>query len=82
MACLRYYAPLRETIGRESDEAAVSSVGGALMFIKTRYGRAAYKTAKAALIVVNGTSINICRGKKTPLLDDDTVGFLPLSGGG
>ena len=82
MAHLHYYAPLRGTIGHETDEAPVTTVSEALKFIKNSYGKAAYKTALSALIVINGTSINACQGKKTALKDDDTLGFLPLAGGG
>lgn len=82
MARLRYYAPLRGLIGHETDEVPAATVGDALDFIKTSYGKAAFKAAKAALIVVNGTSMDAYQGRKTILKDDDTVGFLPLSGGG
>ncbi|MDO4572010.1 MAG: MoaD/ThiS family protein [Clostridia bacterium] len=82
MARLHYYAPLRGVIGRETDEAEVATVGDALRFIKTTYGKDAFKCAKAALIVVNGTSMDAYQGRKTILKADDTVGFLPLSGGG
>jgi molybdopterin converting factor small subunit len=82
MAILRYYAPLRGMIGHEMDEAPLATTGDALKFIKEHYGKDAYKAAKAALIVVNGTNMDAYQGKKTPLKDDDVIGFLPLAGGG
>lgn len=82
MAILRYYAPLRSMIGHETDEAPVATTGEALQFIKQQYGKDAFRAAKAALIVVNGTSMDAYQGRKTLLKDDDTVGFLPLAGGG
>ena len=82
MAKLHYYAPLRGVIGHEEDEADVRTAGDALRYVRSAYGKDAYKSAKSALIVVNGVSIEQYQGMKTRVQPGDTVGFLPLCGGG
>jgi MoaD family protein len=82
MKTIRYYAPLRGIVKKETEETQAASVGDVLQQIKTDYGREAYKAAKSALIVVNDVSIGLYDGKKTALNDGDVVGFLPLCGGG
>ncbi len=82
MKTIRYYAPLRGIVKKESDETEAQTVGDVLGQIKTTYGKQAYKAAKSSLIVVNDVSIGLYDGKKTALKDGDVVGFLPLCGGG
>ncbi len=82
MKTIRYYPPLRGIIQKESEETEAASVKEVLDDIRSVYGKEAYTAAKSALIVVNDVSIGLYRGIKTHLNDGDTVGFLPLCGGG
>ncbi|MEG1523685.1 MAG: MoaD/ThiS family protein [Clostridia bacterium] len=82
MAMIKYYAPMRSIVGMETETVAAASIAEVLTHIKTAHGKEAYKAAKSALIVVNDVSIGLYRGKKTALKKQDTVGFLPLCGGG
>ena len=82
MKTIRYYAPIRAIVNKESEETALDSVKDVLDYIRQTYGKEAHTAAKSALIVVNDVSIGLYRGMKTPLRDGDTVGFLPVSGGG
>ena len=82
MKTIRYYAPLRGIVKRESEETELSSVKDVLRYIEKTYGKEASVSAKSALIVVNDLSISLFQGAKTPLNDGDVVGFLPVCGGG
>ena len=82
MKTIRYYAPLRAMLQKESEETDANSVREVLAYIKTRYGKEALKVAESALIVVNDVSIGLFDGKKTLLKEGDVIGFLPLCGGG
>lgn len=82
MITIRYYAPIRALVKKESEEAELSSVQSALDFIQDFYGKDAYRAAKSSLIVVNDVSIGLYQGTKTPLHDGDVIGFLPVCGGG
>ncbi|MEN6419879.1 MAG: MoaD/ThiS family protein [Clostridiaceae bacterium] len=82
MKTIRYYAPLRVMLQKESEETDANSIREVLAYIKTRYGKEALKAAESALIVINDVSIGLFDGKKTLLKDGDVIGFLPLCGGG
>lgn len=82
MKTIRYYAPLRGIVKKESEETELSSVKDVLRYIEKTYGKEASVYAKSALIVVNDLSIGLLQGAKTPLNDGDVVGFLPVCGGG
>jgi len=82
MKTIRYYAPLRAIVKKESEETSLGSVKDVLDHIRSAYGKEAHAAAKSALIVVNGVSIGLYRGAKTPLADGDVIGFLPVCGGG
>jgi len=82
MKTIRYFAPLRGIVKRETEETDARRVQDVLMQIKTEYGKEALKAARSSLIVVNDVSIGLYDGKKTELKDGDVVGFLPLCGGG
>ena len=82
MKTIRYYAPIRAIVKQESEETELNSVKDVLSYVKTAYGREAYQAAKSALIVVNDVSIGLYQGVKTELKDGDTIGFLPVCGGG
>lgn len=82
MKTIRYYAPLRGIVKKETDETQAKTVNDVLEQIKSDYGKDAYKAAKSSLIVVNDVSIGLFDGRKTALNDGDVVGFLPLCGGG
>lgn len=79
---LRYFAPLRALVGKQSEQIEAETVSDVIAYIKRAYGKDAYKAAKASLIVVNDVSIGLNKGMKTALASGDTVGFLPLCGGG
>ncbi len=82
MKTIRYYAPIRAMVHKESEETELGSIKDVLDYIKNAYGKEAYQAAKSALIVVNDVSIGLYQGVKTPLNDGDTIGFLPVCGGG
>ena len=82
MTAIRYYAPLRGIVGKETEETALRSVKEVLRYIEKTYGKEASVCAKSALIVVNDMSIAMFQGAKTPLNDGDVIGFLPVCGGG
>ena len=82
MKIIRYYAPIRAMVKKETEETELSSVKDVLDYIHKTYGKEAFIAAKSALIVVNDVSIGLSRGKKTPLNDGDVIGFLPVCGGG
>lgn len=82
MITVRYYAPLRGVLGVTEETFDADTVLLVLSHIKESYGRAGYKAAKSALIVVNDVSIGQLNGMKTKLADGDVVGFLPICGGG
>ena len=82
MKTIHYYAPIRAIVKKEQEETNVASVKEVLEFIKKFYGKDAYAAAKNALIVVNGVSISLSQGIRTPLEDGDEIGFLPVCGGG
>ena len=82
MKTIRYYAPLRGIVKKESEETEISSVKDVLRYIEKTYGKEASVCAKSALIVVNDLSISLLQGAKTPLNDGDVIGFLPVCGGG
>lgn len=79
---IRYYAPLRGIIQKDSDQVDAVTVKDVLNYIQGTYGKPALKAAKASLIVVNDVSIGLLQGFKTALKAGDVVGFLPLCGGG
>lgn len=82
MITMHYYAPVKGIVGKETEQIDAATVKDALSYVKTAYGKAAYKAVCASLIVVNDVSIGLYQDKKTPLHDGDVVGFLPLCGGG
>ena len=82
MKTIRYYAPLRGIVNKESEETNLGSVKEVLGYIEKTFGKEAHQAAKSALIVVNDVSIGLFQGTKTPLADGDVVGFLPVCGGG
>ncbi|MEA4870554.1 MAG: MoaD/ThiS family protein [Christensenella sp.] len=82
MKTIVYYAPIRAIVKKEREQTDARSVKDVLESIKHAYGKEAYAAAKSALIVVNGVSIGLNSGLKTPLNDGDEVGFLPVCGGG
>ena len=82
MKTIRYYAPIRAIVKKESEDTELGTVKDVLDYIRKTYGKEAHTVAKSALIVVNDVSIGLYRGMKTPLNDGDTIGFLPVSGGG
>lgn len=82
MKTIRYYAPIRAIVKKDSEETPLSSVSEVLAYIKKTYGKEAFKAAKSSLIVVNDVSIGLFQGEKTPLSEGDVVGFLPVCGGG
>lgn len=82
MKTIRYYAPIRAIVKKESEETELSTVKDVLNYVKGAYGKEAYLAAKSALIVVNDVSIGLYHGVKTKLSDGDVVGFLPVCGGG
>ncbi len=82
MKTIRYYAPIRGIVKKETEETELGSVKDVLAYIKHTYGKEAYSAAKSALIVINSVSIGLYRGMKTPLSDGDEIGFLPVCGGG
>lgn len=82
MAVIRYYAPMRGVTGVDEETLNATTVADVLAHIRRTYGKAALKVAKSALIVVNDVSMELYAGTKTVLKTDDTVGFLPLCGGG
>ncbi len=82
MKTIHYYAPIRAMVQKETEETELASVKEVLDYIKRSYGKEAYSAAKSSLIVVNDVSIGLYQGMKTPLADGDTVGFLPVCGGG
>ncbi|MEN6634272.1 MAG: MoaD/ThiS family protein [Clostridiaceae bacterium] len=82
MKTIRYYAPIRAMVKKETEETELSSVKDVLDYIQKAYGKEAYLAAKSALIVVNDVSIGLSSGKQTPLNDGDVIGFLPVCGGG
>lgn len=82
MKTIRYFAPVRGIVHKETEETDLGTIRDVLDYIKTAYGKEAHKAAKSSLIVVNDVSIGLLQGKKTALKDGDVVGFLPLCGGG
>lgn len=82
MKTIRYYAPIRAVVKKETEETELASVKDVLSYVKSSYGKEAYSAAKSALIVVNDVSIGMFQGMKTELKDGDVVGFLPVCGGG
>ena len=82
MKTIRYYAPLRGIVKKESEETDLSFVKDVLHYIEKTYGKEASVCAKSALIDVNDLSISLLQGEKTPLNDGDVIGFLPVCGGG
>lgn len=82
MKTIRYYAPLRGMIGKESEETELCSVKEVLQYVEKTYGKKASTCTKSALIVINDVSISLSHGTKTPLNDGDVIGFLPVCGGG
>lgn len=82
MKTIRYYPPIRVIVKKETEETEAGSVKEVLDYIKNTYGKEAFIAAKSALIVVNDVSIGLYQGAKTQLRDGDTVGFLPVCGGG
>ena len=82
MKTIRYYAPLRAIVKKDSEETELGSVKDVLHYIEITYEKEAFVCAKSALIVVNDVSINLFDGKKTVVKDGDVIGFLPLCGGG
>lgn len=82
MKTIRYYAPIRAIVKRETEETDLGSVQDVLAYIRSVYGKEAYVAAKSALIVINDVSIGLYRGMKTTLNDGDVLGFLPVCGGG
>ena len=82
MKTIRYYAPIRATVQKETEETELGSVKEVLSYVKSTYGADAFAMAKSALIVINGVSIGLYDGTKTKLNDGDVIGFLPVCGGG
>ena len=82
MKTIRYYAPIRAIVQKETEETELSSVQEVLDYIGKSYGKEALRAAKSALIVVNDVSIGMYQGAKTQLNDGDVIGFLPVCGGG
>lgn len=82
MKTIRYYAPIRAIVKKETEPTELGSVKEVLEYIRRAYGKEAFTAAKSALIVVNDVSIGLYRGTKTALSDGDVIGFLPVCGGG
>ncbi len=82
MAVIKYYAPVRGTVGKDTEAIDAPTVVEVLSAIRKQYGKTAEKQARSSLIVVNDISINLLNGLKTELSPGDTVGFLPVCGGG
>ena len=82
MKTIRYYAPIRAMVKKETEETDLGSVKEVLSYIKSAYGADAVAAAKSALIVINDVSIGLYNGAKTKLKDGDVIGFLPVCGGG
>ena len=82
MAVIKYYAPIRATVGKETETIEADTVSEIVSAIRKQYGKTAEKQARSALIVVNDISVNLLSGMKTKVTDTDTVGFLPVCGGG
>jgi MoaD family protein len=82
MKTIRYFAPIRGVVHKETEETDLATVRDVLDYIKTAYGKEAFKAAQSSLIVVNDVSIGLMNGKRTALNDGDVIGFLPLCGGG
>ncbi|MDP3448269.1 MAG: MoaD/ThiS family protein [Eubacteriales bacterium] len=82
MKTIRYYAPLRGIVKKESEATELGSVKDVLRYVEKAYGKEASVCAKSALIVINDVSIGLSQGAKTPLRDGDVIGFLPVCGGG
>ncbi|MCE5189227.1 MAG: MoaD/ThiS family protein [Eubacteriales bacterium] len=82
MKLIRYYAPIRAIVKKESEETELCSVKDVLEYVKSSYGKEAFSAAKSSLIVINDVSIGLYQGMKTRLNDGDIVGFLPVCGGG
>ena len=82
MKTIRYYAPIRGIVKKESEPTEANTVAEVISYIRSAYGKQARKAAKSSLIVVNDVSIGLMNGKKTALNDGDVIGFLPLCGGG
>ncbi len=82
MAVIKYYAPIRGTVGKDTEAIDAPTVAEVLSVIRKQYGKTAEKQARSSLIVVNDISINLLNGLKTELSPSDTVGFLPVCGGG
>lgn len=67
---------------KDTEDVALGTVSQALRYVEKSYGKQALHEAKVSLIVVNGVSINLQKGMRTPVGDGDEIGFLPLCGGG
>lgn len=82
MIKVEYRGELGEMCRRRLEELDVPNVAALLRHIKSAYGPAVYREAKKMLITVDGTSIALLKVYRTPLLDGQTVRFLPICGGG
>jgi len=82
MVQISYRGELQTMTGKSSESIDAAIVKDVLRYIKASYGAAAWKTAKAMLIVVNSESILLRKVFNTTLDDGDIVSFLPICGGG
>ncbi|MBQ9979820.1 MAG: MoaD/ThiS family protein [Oscillospiraceae bacterium] len=82
MITVKYRGVLAELTGKLQEQIDAATVNDVMKYVKKTYSAAAYKEAKKLLIVINGDSILLHKGFKTPTSDGDTVSFLPVCGGG
>ncbi len=82
MITLTYRSELAVLTQKNQEAIPAGDVRAVLAYIKTNYGTQAHKQAKRMLIAVNGESILLREGLRTPLRDGDAVAFYPMAGGG
>ena len=80
MAHIKYYGDMRSLAGKTEDNIDAASLSELLSIIGKQYGKAAKKTAKTSLIVVESEKVLAIR--KVTLKADSEVGFFPMCCGG
>lgn len=82
MITVKYRGVLAELTGKVQEQIDAATVNDVMKYVKNTYSAEAYKEAKKLLIVINGDSILLHKGFKTPTAEGDVVSFLPVCGGG
>ncbi|MDD5447941.1 MAG: MoaD family protein [Actinomycetota bacterium] len=82
MAVVKYYASLRNVVGKKEEQIEVASLSELLQRLSQMYEGRLARHLKTTTVLVNGKNVIHLKGRRTPLGKDDIVSLFPPLGGG